>query len=181
MTDVYEQIEEIGGVAARTDELLSLHTTFGVGGPCDLMVSVSNLEALKEVVRLVRTHSLPMMMLGRGSNVLVRDGGISGVVFTLADEFRNVSIEGAHITAGAGAGLAELVSKATSRGICGLEFLAGIPGTVGGAVATNAGQIKTGSLCRTDRVCKYNQLLRIEDELDDVAQFKGADVFYNLK
>jgi enolase len=49
------------------------------------------------------------------------------------------------------------------------------------AVATNAGQIKTGSLCRTDRVCKYNQLLRIEDELDDVAQFRGANVFYNLK
>jgi len=49
------------------------------------------------------------------------------------------------------------------------------------AVATNAGQIKTGSLCRTDRVCKYNQLLRIEDELDDVAVFRGADVFYNIK
>jgi enolase len=49
------------------------------------------------------------------------------------------------------------------------------------AVATNAGQIKTGSLCRTDRVCKYNQLLRIEDELDDVAEFRGAKVFYNIK
>jgi enolase len=49
------------------------------------------------------------------------------------------------------------------------------------AVATNAGQIKTGSLCRTDRVCKYNQLLRIEDELDDVAIFRGADVFYCIK
>jgi len=49
------------------------------------------------------------------------------------------------------------------------------------AVATNAGQIKTGSLCRTDRVCKYNQLLRIEDELDDVAVFRGAKVFYNIK
>ena len=49
------------------------------------------------------------------------------------------------------------------------------------AVATNAGQIKTGSLCRTDRVCKYNQLLRIEDELDDVAIFRGAEVFYNIK
>ncbi len=49
------------------------------------------------------------------------------------------------------------------------------------AVATNAGQIKTGSLCRTDRVCKYNQLLRIEDELDDVAVFRGANVFYNIK
>jgi enolase len=49
------------------------------------------------------------------------------------------------------------------------------------AVATNAGQIKTGSLCRTDRVCKYNQLLRIEDELDDVAVYNGRDVFYNLR
>jgi enolase len=49
------------------------------------------------------------------------------------------------------------------------------------AVATNAGQIKTGSLCRTDRICKYNQLLRIEDELEDVAVFAGADVFYNIK
>jgi enolase len=49
------------------------------------------------------------------------------------------------------------------------------------AVATNAGQIKTGSLCRTDRICKYNQLLRIEDELEDVAIFAGADVFYNIK
>ena len=64
MTDVYQEIEEISGVAARKDELLSLHTTFGVGGPCDLMVWVSNLEALKQVIMLVRTHSLPLTILG---------------------------------------------------------------------------------------------------------------------
>jgi UDP-N-acetylmuramate dehydrogenase len=137
--DVYEQIEEISGVAARKDELLSLHTTFGVGGPCDLMVWVSNVEALREVIALVRTHSLPLMLLGNGSNMLVRDGGIPGVVMRLAGDFGAVKVEGEHITAGAGAGLADVVGKATSQGVCGLDFLAGIPGTVGGAVATNAG------------------------------------------
>jgi UDP-N-acetylmuramate dehydrogenase len=137
--DVFGRIEEIDGVAARKDELLSLHTTLGVGGPCDLMVWVSNLRALKEVVGLVRTHSLPLMLLGRGSNVLVRDGGIPGVVLRLAGDFCNVGVEGRHVTAGAGAALADVVGKATSQGICGLDFLAGIPGTAGGAVATNAG------------------------------------------
>jgi UDP-N-acetylmuramate dehydrogenase len=139
VTDLYEQIAAINGVAAREDELLSLHTSFGVGGPCDLMVWVSNLEALKEVITVVRTHSLPMLILGNGSNVLVRDGGIPGLVLRLADDVRAVTADGAHIRAGAGAGVAEVVGKATSQGICGLEFLAGIPGTVGGAVATNAG------------------------------------------
>jgi UDP-N-acetylmuramate dehydrogenase len=137
--DVYEQIEEISGVAARKDELLSLHTTFGVGGPCDLMVWVSNMEALRQVITLASTHSLPLMLLGNGSNMLVRDGGIPGIVLRLAGDFSTVSVAGEHITAGAGAGLADVVGKATSHGLCGLDFLAGIPGTVGGAVATNAG------------------------------------------
>jgi UDP-N-acetylmuramate dehydrogenase len=137
--DVYEQIEGISGVAAMKDELLSLHTTFRVGGPCDLMVWVSNAEALKEVVTLAHTHSLPVTLLGNGSNMLVRDGGISGVVVRLAGDFGTIIVEGEHIVAGAGAGLADVVGRATSQGICGLDFLAGIPGTVGGAVVTNAG------------------------------------------
>jgi UDP-N-acetylmuramate dehydrogenase len=139
VVDVYELIEGLDGVAAREDELLSLHTTFGVGGPCDLMVWVSNAEALKEVVTLVRTHSVPVVLLGNGSNLLVRDGGIPGVVLRLADDFRVIDVEGSKVSAGAGAGLAEVVGRATSQGVCGLDFLAGIPGTVGGAVATNAG------------------------------------------
>lgn len=139
MIDIYEQIEETNGVAARKDELLSLHTTFGVGGPCDLMVWVSNLDALKEVITVVRTHSIPMTLLGNGSNILVRDGGIPGVVLLLADDFSSVEVDGERVEAGAGAAVADLVGRATSQGICGLEFLAGIPGTVGGAVATNAG------------------------------------------
>lgn len=139
MTDVIEEIEQIAGVAVRKDELLSLHTSFAVGGPCDLMVWVPNVDALKKILGLAKTHSLPAMILGNGSNVLVRDGGIDGVVIRLADEFTAIEIDGEQITAGAGAGLGELVNRATAAGIGGLEFLAGIPGTVGGAAVTNAG------------------------------------------
>jgi UDP-N-acetylmuramate dehydrogenase len=139
VNDVLEQIENIDGVAARKDELLSLHTTLGVGGPCDLMVWVSSEAALKEVITLVRTHSLPLMLLGKGSNLLVRDGGVPGVVLRLGGEFGGVRVEGQHVIGGAAAGVADVVGRATSLGICGLDFLAGIPGSIGGAVATNAG------------------------------------------
>jgi UDP-N-acetylmuramate dehydrogenase len=139
VTDVFEEIDQIAGIAARKDELLSLHTSFAVGGPCDLMVWVSDIDALKRLLALAKTHSLPVMALGNGSNVLVRDGGVGGVVIRLVDDFATIEAEGEHIHAGAGASLAETVSKATSSGIGGLEFLAGIPGTVGGAVVTNAG------------------------------------------
>jgi UDP-N-acetylmuramate dehydrogenase len=139
MTDVFDEIGQVTGVAARKDELLSLHTSFAVGGPCDLMVWVSNLEALKQVLMLARSHSLPSIVLGKGSNVLVRDGGVDGIVVRLVDEFAHIEITGERVRAGAAAALGDVVSKATSAGIGGLEFLAGIPGTVGGAAVTNAG------------------------------------------
>ena len=139
MTDVFEEIDRITGIAGRRDELLSLHTSFAVGGPCDLMVWVSDTEALKRLLGLAKTHSLPVIALGNGSNVLVRDGGVGGIVIRLVDELATIETSRERIHAGAGANLAEVVSKATSSGIGGLEFLAGIPGTVGGAVVTNAG------------------------------------------
>ena len=139
MTDVFERLEKISGVATRKDELMSLHTSLGVGGPCDLMVWVSNESALQETVALAKRHSLPLIVLGNASNVLVRDGGINGLVVRLVEDFAKAGVSGHQIRAGAGAHLPEVVSLATSSGIAGLDFLAGIPGTIGGAVATNAG------------------------------------------
>lgn len=139
MTDIFEMMEAIEGSAARAQELLSLHTTFGVGGPCDFMVWASTKDALRNVVSLARAQGLPVFVLGRGSNLLVRDGGIEGVVVRLVDQLASVDVRGHQIVAGAGASLGEVVSKATSAGIGGLEFLAGIPGTVGGAAVANAG------------------------------------------
>jgi UDP-N-acetylmuramate dehydrogenase len=139
MNDVFEEIEQITGVTVRHDEILSLHTSFAVGGPCDLMVWVPNVKALIAVLELAKTCSLPFIVMGNGSNVLVRDGGIDGLIIRLVDEFTAIGVDGEHINTGAGAGLGEVVNMATSSGIGGLEFLAGIPGTVGGAVVTNAG------------------------------------------
>jgi UDP-N-acetylmuramate dehydrogenase len=139
MTDVYETIESIPGVAARKDELLSHHTSLGVGGPCDLMVWISEIPALARVIDLAKAEGIPFMVLGSGSNVLVRDGGIDGMVLRLVDDFARIEIDSARISAGAGARLAEVVSRATAGGIGGFEFLSGIPGSVGGAVAGNAG------------------------------------------
>ena len=139
MNRVYETIEKIEGVAVRTAELLSLHTTLGVGGPCDLMVWISEAAALAAVIEAARSEGVPYMVLGSGSNVLVRDGGIEGMVLRLTGEFERVETDSGRITAGAGARLAEAVSAATAAGIGGFEFLSGIPGTVGGAVAGNAG------------------------------------------
>lgn len=139
MSDVYEIIEKIEGVAVRKDELLSLHTTMGVGGPCDLMVWISEVPALATVIEVAKAEGIPFMVLGSGSNVLVRDGGVEGMVLRLTGDFARIEIDSGNISAGAGANLAEVVSSATAAGIGGFEFLSGIPGTVGGAIAGNAG------------------------------------------
>ena len=139
MSNFVEEIEKVPGVAVRSDELLSLHTTLAVGGPCDFMVWVSSKHALKAVLGVARKFDLPVTVLGNGSNVLVRDGGIPGLVLRLVDDFADIAVNGLQIRAGAGASLAEVVNRATAAGIGGLEFLAGIPGTIGGAIVTNAG------------------------------------------
>ena len=116
MSDVYEHIEKIPGVAVRKDELLSLHTTLGVGGPCDLMVWVSEADALVTVIDIAKKEGLPFMMLGSGSNVLVRDGGVEGIVLRLSGDFTKIEIDSPRIGAGAAAHLAEVVSAATQAG-----------------------------------------------------------------
>lgn len=139
MVDVLKQLEEVTGLVVRKDELMSMHTTLAIGGPCDFMLWVSNKRMLKDVLSIANRYQIPFLVMGNGSNLLVRDGGIPGFVIRLVGEFTAISVESATITAGGGASLSEIVNCATSKGIGGLEFLAGIPGTVGGAIATNAG------------------------------------------
>lgn len=139
MIDIEKQLQEVVGLVVRKDELMSLHTTLAIGGPCEFMLGVGNTKMLKHVLSIAKQYQVPFMILGNGSNILVRDGGIPGFVIRLVGEFTQIDVESTTIRAGAGASLGEIVNCATSRGIGGLEFLAGIPGTLGGAVATNAG------------------------------------------
>lgn len=123
------------------DEPMALHTTFRIGGPADRLVTVETEAQLSLVLRLVREQGLPYMTLGRGSNLLVSDKGVRGVVLRLGGEFGKISLceDGCSLRAGAAAPLMSLCSFACDHALSGLEFAYGIPGSVGGAVYMDAG------------------------------------------
>ncbi len=114
-------------------------TTFKIGGPADLFVCPNGIEEFSALIRLCKDEHVPLMVVGAGSNLLVSDKGIDGVVVRLSDAFDYVTIEGNAITAGAGTSLAKLAKSAQKASLSGLEFASGIPGCVGGAVYMNAG------------------------------------------
>jgi UDP-N-acetylenolpyruvoylglucosamine reductase len=135
-------LREVVSVASvvRENEPLAKRTTLRVGGAADLWVEPADESDLSAVLAFCSEHALPVMMLGRGSNLLVRDGGIRGVVISLSQPyFSNVVVEGDRLRCGAGARLKAVAIEARKQGLAGLEFLEGIPGSVGGALRMNAG------------------------------------------
>ena len=141
-----ENLENIKGEILK-DEPMSKHTSFAIGGPADILAYPADRDDLLLLVRAARAQGAPYFLLGGGTNLLVRDGGFRGVVISLrrmdavAIEREYRSIGGAYgvVLAEAGAFLPKLVSFAAEEGFHGLEFAAGIPGTVGGAICMNAG------------------------------------------
>jgi UDP-N-acetylmuramate dehydrogenase len=125
--------------ALKTDEPLSRHTTWGIGGPADYYLDIRNTEELDKLFSWTRAHGLPLTPLGQGSNLLVSDKGIRGVTFRLRGDFESLRFEGDRVVAGAGVLLPHISRAAAERGLTGAEPFCGIPGTVGGALQTNAG------------------------------------------
>lgn len=123
----------------RWQEPLSAHTTFKVGGPADLMVFPQSVEEIQQLVRTCRKDSIPYMVIGLGSNLLVRDKGFRGVIIKIGHALKGLYISEDEIMAEAGIRLSELSKKAAAHCLSGLEFAEGIPGSVGGAVVMNAG------------------------------------------
>ncbi|MBI3414533.1 MAG: UDP-N-acetylmuramate--L-alanine ligase [Verrucomicrobia bacterium] len=124
----------------RRNELLAKRTTLRVGGAADIYVEPASETELADVLKFCRARALPFVMLGRGSNLLIRDGGIRGVVICLAHPFfSRIETTGQQLRCGAGAPLKIVANEAKRAGLTGLEFLEGIPGSVGGALRMNAG------------------------------------------
>lgn len=123
----------------RENEPMSRHTTFKTGGSADLMLLPASEDELLEAVKLCSENSLPYLIIGNGSNLLVTDKGIRGVVIKLGRDFAKIDVEGNVISAQAGALLSATANAALKAELSGMEFAAGIPGTVGGAVCMNAG------------------------------------------
>ncbi len=124
----------------RRHEPLAKRTTLRVGGPADVYFEPATIADLGHALRLCNETPVRWMVMGRGSNLLVRDGGIRGLVICLTrGEFVSIQTSGPVLTAGAGARLKHIAVEARRGGIAGLEFLEGIPGSVGGALRMNAG------------------------------------------
>jgi len=127
----------------RRAEALARRTTLRVGGPADVYVEPASVENLSAVVRFCQEQEFPYFVLGRGSNLLVKDGGFRGVVISLANpQFSRIEVAGEHLSCGAGARLKAVASEAKRHGLSGLEFLEGIPGTIGGGLRMNAGAMR---------------------------------------
>ncbi|MBM7647216.1 UDP-N-acetylmuramate dehydrogenase [Bacillus ectoiniformans] len=125
--------------AVKEDEPLANHTTMKIGGPADLLVEPDSIENIKKTMDIVKKYNLPWRAIGRGSNLLVADGGISGVVIKLGKGLDHMEMNETKVTVGSGYPLIVLSTQAGRSGLKGLEFAGGIPASVGGAVYMNAG------------------------------------------
>ena len=124
---------------ALVNEPMSGHTTLKLGGPADYLVFPRSAEEITALFAEAGAYGLPVTVIGHGSNLLVLDGGIRGLVISVEKNMRKITVEGTTVTAQAGAMLASVAMAAAEAGLSGLEFAAGIPGTVGGGVTMNAG------------------------------------------
>ncbi len=123
--------------AAKLDEPMAAHTSFRIGGPADLYVRPGSVDDLAQILRVCVRESIPFFLLGGGTNLLVSDRGIRGVVVDLC-RLVGVAVDGAVLTARAGTPISDVSEAACERGLAGLEFAYSLPGSVGGAVWMNA-------------------------------------------
>ena len=118
---------------------MSRYTTFRVGGPADVLFLPASVEELQTALAAAKAQGIPVCLIGNGSNLIVRDGGIRGLVIVLGEPFSGLRVEGQQVWAQAGARLSAVAAAAQRAGLTGMEFASGIPGTLGGGCAMNAG------------------------------------------
>jgi UDP-N-acetylmuramate dehydrogenase len=162
-------LDEFSEILLR-DEPLGPYTWMKVGGPAQFFLTPRSVDELVRVVQVCAEQQIPIHVLGGGSNLLVRDDGVGGAVLRLSDPaFAQVTSQGPRLRAGCGALLTHVISESVRLGLAGLENLAGIPGTIGGALHGNAGgrQGDIGSLVRQVTVlnARGEQHVRQDDEL----------------
>jgi UDP-N-acetylmuramate dehydrogenase len=139
VAEAYERLRTGLAGSVRRNEPMTRHTTYRIGGPVALLVECATVADLASATSILAEEEVDWRVLGKGSNVLVSDDGYDGAVLTLGRDFKRHALEGEHLRSGAGVILAAAVRDAFSEGRTGLEFAVGIPGTVGGALAMNAG------------------------------------------
>ena len=136
---VMELQELLGEEGLKLKEPMKEHTTFRVGGPADIFLMPKDAEELKGAIEILKKQDVPMMVIGNGSNLLVRDKGIRGAVIQIYNRMAEIHVDGEMMDVQGGALLSAVAAKAADASLTGLEFASGIPGSIGGAVVMNAG------------------------------------------
>jgi len=139
MSQLEAELQSVFGPRLMIQQRLAAFTSFRIGGPADLMVEVHSEEELGAALSAAHRHQVPAFCLGAGTNLLVSDRGVRGLVVRLGAGLRNIEVDGTHVNAGAAAQFGDLVQTVVDLGLAGLEFGEGIPGTVGGGLVMNAG------------------------------------------
>ncbi|MBU3091738.1 UDP-N-acetylmuramate dehydrogenase [Clostridium sp. CF011] len=137
--ELIKQIDKVTrGSNIKIDEPMKNHTSFKVGGPADILVTPEDVMEAQSIIKICKDNNVNYYLIGNGSNLLVRDGGIRGVVIKLC-KFNKIEVKGNKVIAQSGASLYDVTMVALGEGLKGMEFANGIPGSIGGAAAMNAG------------------------------------------
>lgn len=151
----------------KIDEPMKKHTTFKIGGNADVLVLPKNKNDIISIIKICSNNDIPLITIGNGSNIIVTDKGIRGVVMKIFNNFSDINVSGQIITAQSGALLSKVSNMALENSLSGLEFAAGIPGTIGGAVSMNAGAYggEMKDVCiRTEYLDKFGRISIIEGD-----------------
>ncbi|MFP3903918.1 MAG: UDP-N-acetylmuramate dehydrogenase [Armatimonadota bacterium] len=138
-SDTVDALQSLDDVEVLLDEPMARHTSLCVGGPADVFVRPTSIQALAQIIKVAKTADTPTLPIGEGTNIIVRDGGIRGIVIEIGGNLSRIKRNGQEVSAEAGARIAELCRRCCDWDLSGLEFAAGIPGSVGGALVMNAG------------------------------------------
>jgi UDP-N-acetylmuramate dehydrogenase len=162
-------------VKVKLNEPMKAYTTFKIGGPARYFIEPFDAEALKLLLKTLKRYNIPFLVMGAGSNILANDKGVAAAVLRLnAASFKKISIRNHCIDAGAAAMLGRIIACAQKHGLSGLEFLAGIPGTVGGALAMNAG-------VPGDSIGDTVEEVRVMDYCGRVKTIKKKDITFGYR
>lgn len=171
----YDKLEEIVGKdKVKYNEKMSKYTTMRVGGPCDCIVFPDEISKIKEVIDFCKNENITFFVIGNGSNLLVKDEGIHGVVIKLGHRFGKIELDGEYILAYAGATMPILSQLAKKNSLKGLEFACGIPGTIGGGVKMNAGAY--GS-----QISDILYEVTYMDEKEEIKTIKNKDCLFGYR
>ena len=155
-------------------EPMTKHTSFHIGGPAELMAQPQSEAELQSLLLKAAEAAVPVTLVGNGSNLLVRDKGIRGLVIKLGSMLRDIKLSGNVLTFGSGVSLAQASKKAAELGLSGMEFAVGIPGSIGGAVYMNAGAYD-------GEMSKVVKSVRVMDAAGEVSELSAGELDFGYR